>query len=361
MEQINFRAMNEMISQDIESFLAHFSLEYSTYQNRIALSCPMHESSRGESLTIFTSGNETCGNYVCWTKHCELEHGKGIFNLIKFLHEQKYNKSPISTVVKFVEQICNRKCDVISDVQTDELKFNNFVKSMNIKASDLKIIATREYVRNTLAVPAQYYINRGYKTETLKDFDIGFCSTKGQPMFMRVVVPIYEATGQFMIGCVGRSINDKCSICEKYHYKNKMCPSSPIEEKWACKWINSTGFQSGNYLYNMWNAIEACKENQKIIIVEGPGDVWRMHEAGFRNVVALFGCNLTDNQFELLETMGVMDIYLALDNDDAGKKAKEKIGKRLAGFYNVHEVVFSKKDTGDMTIEEIQTVFKGML
>lgn len=361
MEQINFRALNEMISQNIDLFLAHFAIEYAAYQNRIALSCPMHESSRQESLTIFTSGSETSGNYVCWTNHCELEHGKGVFNLIKFMLEKKQGKKvPIFEAVDFIEKICNKKCDTISATNTDEMKFNNFVKSISNKSHDVKIVATREYVQKTLTIPAQYYINRGYQISTLKEFDIGFCNTKGQSMFMRVVVPIYEITGQFMIGCVGRSINEKCSICEKYHFKNKMCPSTPIEERWASKWINSSGFQSGNHLYNMWNAAPVVRDTQKIILVEGPGDVWKMHEAGFKNVVGLFGCRLTENQFELIESLGAMDVYLALDNDEAGQKAKEKIGKRLAGLYNVHEVSFSKKDIGDTDIEELQSIFKGI-
>jgi 5S rRNA maturation endonuclease (ribonuclease M5) len=177
-------------------------------------------------------------------------------------------------------------------------------------------------------------------------------------MFMRVVVPVYDITGKYLIGCVGRSINPECVLCGRYHAGNRACPSNPIEEKWARKWVNSTGFNTGNHLYNIWNAAEPAKEKQKLILVEGQGDVWRLYEAGIFNVVGLFGNKLTDNQFALIESLGITDIYIALDIDEEGLKGRGKVREKLAMYYNLHDIDLTAKDVGDMSDADIRITFK---
>lgn len=338
--------------------LDYYGIDYITYPNRIAFPCPIHQSDRRESLNVFTSGSTSIGNFVCWTNHCEADVGRGAINLVRQIIENKVKRPvPLREAISAVESIVGLQCPTEIAANKDMRSFNQLVSKLNTNI-ETKIIATRDYVKKNLTIQAEYYINRGYDPKTLEHFDVGLCTRKGQEMFMRVVVPVYDVTGQFLIGCVGRSINPECVLCNRYHAKNRACPSNPVEEKWARKWVNSSGFNTGNHLYNLWNAAEIARQKGKLILVEGQGDVWKLYEAGIHNVVGLFGCRLTDHQFDIIESLGITDIYVALDVDEEGLKARNKVLERLANYYNLHEVKMSQKDFGDSSIEDIQKSLK---
>ncbi len=360
--QIDFNKVNDTISQNIELFLDYFNIEYIRYQNRVSMSCPIHTSSKAESLSVFTSGETSVGNFVCWTHHCESEVGRGAVNLITELLRIKNGHSNLTDAVKLVEKITGSKSIALGSYDNELRRFNQMVSRLSREIEAPKIVTTRDYVRSNLTIPAKYYIDRGYSSQTLDAFDVGFCNKRTQQMYMRVVVPVYDITGKFLIGCVGRTINEKCHICNKYHYKNNLCPSNPLEEKWANKWINSDGFRSGNTLYNIWNAATIAQEKQKLILVEGQGDVWRLWESGIKNCVGLFGCKLTDSQFDLIESIGITDIYLALDSDTEGVLGRERIYQKLKNYYNVHNIDLTNyKDVGEMSIEQTQLAFNKAL
>jgi DNA primase len=88
-------------------------------------------------------------------------------------------------------------------------------------------------------------------------------------------------------------------------------------------------------------------------LVEGPGDVWRLEEAGIQNSVAMFGVNLTDEQAILLECSGAMTVVLAEDNDAAGEIAINELKDQLRG-YNLKVYKPSAKDVGEMTIADLR-------
>lgn len=357
-ESIDFISLNESIAANAEKIMDALNIDYTVYPNRVAFACPIHESNRKESLNLFTSGDTSVGNFVCWTNHCEDEVGRGAINLVRSILEKLLNKTvSIPEAVRKVEEITGNKISKIQSTDDDVRAFNHLALKMIRETKQVDYGVTREYVRRNLTIPAKYYINRGFLPETLKEFDIGLCTRKGQQMFMRIVVPIYDITGRYLVGCVGRSINPECSICNMYHAPNRMCPSNKIEEKWAQKWINSEGFKSGEYLYNIWNAAEPARQTQKLVIVEGQGDIWRLYEAGIKNAVGIFGCNFTDTHFNIVESLGVTDIYIALDTDVEGMKARSRVINKLKNYYNLHEINLLAKDVGDMTIEQTQKCF----
>ena len=73
-----------------------------------------------------------------------------------------------------------------------------------------------------------------------------------------------------------------------------------------------------------------------MILVEGQGDVWRMHEADYKNCVGIFGSSINDDQLLLLEQSGALNIVILTDFDTAGQKAAQQIikkcGRRFIGF-----------------------------
>jgi 5S rRNA maturation endonuclease (ribonuclease M5) len=173
----------------------------------------------------------------------------------------------------------------------------------------------------------------------------------------RVVVPIYDNDYKYMVGCSGRSIFEKCSECSCYHEPTKPCPDK--DNRWFFpKWKHSTDLKSQNYLYNFWFAKDHIYETGIAIIVESPGNVWRLEENGIHNSVAIFGSSLSDRQKILLDSSGAMTLILLTDSDEAGQKAADQIKKKCQNTYRIFIPKISKNDVGDMTPKEINDEIK---
>ena len=125
--------------------------------------------------------------------------------------------------------------------------------------------------------------------------------------------------------------------------------------------INYGIFKSQNHLYNFWFAKQHILESTIVVLVESPGNVWRLEEAGIHNSVALFGAHLTDRQKILLDGSGAMTIITIMDNDDAGKKAAQTISDKCKNTYNVVNINIEKNDIAEMSVEEINNTIKNYL
>lgn len=102
-------------------------------------------------------------------------------------------------------------------------------------------------------------------------------------------------------------------------------------EKDASKYMNSKEskiFKKGETLYNYHNAKDAAKREKKIIVVEGFMDAIRISASGIKNVVALQGTAMTQEQITLLKKLRVK-VILCLDNDNAGLLATVNNGEEL--------------------------------
>ena len=89
-------------------------------------------------------------------------------------------------------------------------------------------------------------------------------------------------------------------------------------------------------------------------MVEGQGDVWRLYEAGVRNVVGLFGKDISATQRSLLLKSGVTGLVVLTDNDQAGRESKIKINRELGRLFNLFFPVTYGKDLGDTSVEKIR-------
>ena len=173
-------------------------------------------------------------------------------------------------------------------------------------------------------------------------------------MFERAVVPIYDHEFKYMVGCTGRSIYEKCPSCKSYHNPHSKCPSENDLWKYP-KWKHSHGFKSQEHLYNYWIAKHRIQQTGCVIVVESPGNVWRLSEAGITNAVAIFGSSLSDRQKMILDTSGAMTIITIMDNDDAGRKAAAQIKSKCEKTYNIKEVSIKHEDVASMNVEQIKS------
>jgi len=333
--------------------------------------CPIHNGDNKSAFNLYPEGDNYRGNWKCRTHNCHSVFKASIIGFIRgVLSHKKYNwvkegdkTASFQETIKFVEDFLGDKIHntKISKSEIDKKVFANIIRHINTDEPELtKSRITRASVRNSLIIPCDYFINRGFSSEILDKYDVGLCNKPEKEMYGRSVVPIYDSNHKFVIGCTGRSVFEKCENCKSYHDTNEVCPGDNSIWKYS-KWKHNTDFKSQNHLYNFWFAKEFIMKKAQVILVESPGNVWKLEECGIHNSVALFGSNLSDRQKIILDGSGAMTIVTIMDNDNAGHKAAEAIYTKCKNTYNIVNIQISKSDVAEMTHEEIDTEIKSKL
>jgi len=333
LESKQISKMSRQLLEKLPALLGSLGIEYVEYPNRYAFPCPVHGGDNPEACTIFTDGDTSKGNWNCWTQACEDEFTKNLFGFVRgVLSHRKGEKASMFEAANFCLKFLDTDLGELGTYEVDEVNKETRLLEVfgkNPLREPLKI--SREQILESIEIPAKYYINRGYLENTLKTFDVGLCAKKNKPMSGRVVVPIYDEDYNY-VGCIGRAVSP--------HTKPK--------------WLHSRGFKKSAYLYGLNLAKEEILKTGVAVLVEGQGDVWKMHEAGVLNSVGIFGSNLSDDQLILLEKSGALSLVILTDADEAGEKAADQIIRKGSRRFNYYRPQFSKKDVGEMTTEQIK-------
>ena len=183
-----------------------------------------------------------------------------------------------------------------------------------------------------------YFTERGLSAECVAHFGIGHCQ-KGS-MTGRIVIPIHNADGQ-LVAYAGR------------------WPGTPPDED-TSKYKLPPGFRKSRELFNAHRAF-AEPDTSPLVIVEGFFDCLALWQHGIRRVVALMGASLSQHQEELIRknTNAESRVLLMLDEDDAGKAARDEIAVRLSKLCFVktfvfHEAGMQPEDLGTDEVQQIQ-------
>jgi hypothetical protein len=155
-------------------------------------------------------------------------------------------------------------------------------------------------VRKVLEIPSPYYVKRGFSPAILDAFDVGHsrrlkCS----------IIPLYDDSGQICTGHFKRSEKPLCDHCQKCHFPTERCHVG------QSKWRISAGFPQTKYLYNYAAALSS--NEPFVLVVEGPGDVFRLAEAGLP-AVAIMGRFLQPMQAATLAYLA-KKVIISFDND----------------------------------------------
>lgn len=361
-DQDKLKIVCDELCDNIESLLNTFDLKYQVNHKLINMSCPIHDGDNFSAVNIYPDGETYRGNWVCRTHNCEKTFKQSIIGFIRgIISKRKYdwskngdNTCSFQEAIDYATKFLNKDFAKIkiSKVDKDKKTFTNIVNYVGKTEFQEIPKITRSQIIKNIQIPAQYYISRKYTSDILIKYDVGLCSNPKKPMHNRVVVPIYDNDHKYMVGCTARSIFDKCDSCGCHHEKNSMCPDET--QKWiGSKWRHSSGFKSQNYLYNFWFAKQYIMETSTAIVVESPGNVWRLEESNIHNSVAMFGSSLSDRQKILLDSSGAMNLVILTDSDDAGRKAAEQIKHKCQNTYRIFIPPISKSDVGEMNNEEI--------
>lgn len=323
--------------------------------------CPIHGGDRNNAINLFHSGDSVTGNWKCRSRQCERIFQPTLIGFVRGVlshnncgwEQPKDDTFSFGDTVNFLLKFLDRKYD---DLEVDMTKVEktraaDHVIRFYAHKPKIKNKVPRSLVRQHIIKPT-YYIGRGYSEEILDKYDVTFCNDPTKPMYKRCVAPIYEDDHEFMVGCTGRSIYEKCSKCTSYHNPASPCPMKEDQWKYS-KWKHSYEFSAEDWLYNYWYAKEHINKTGCAVLVESPGNVWRLEEAGIHTSLGLFNTSLTVGQLDALNRCGAMNVLIALDDDEAGALGIEPLIQELSKLYNV-DVLEVHGDIGELPVSIIQ-------
>ena len=327
---LDLNKVRDIIFQDIYKLLDSFGLEYTQDGDNIFMKCPIHEGSDNPNALSISLDKKV---WRCWTRGCQDHYSCNIWGFIKGVLDTDSFSEALKYVCKLYDVNGVSKSGNTTTNGCIDNEFSSLVRRISSSEQqggkiEQEGLVTKPSIEST---PSPYFLSRGYKKETLQFFGVCDSNDKTGSFKSRAVIPISNADGM-EIGYIGRATRDFIQT----------------------KYIWSKGFRKLQHLYNYHNALESVVQLNTLFLVEGQGDVWRLWECGVKNVVGLFGSEVSEAQKRLLLSSGVTQLIVLTDNDQAGRESKIKIKREMGRLFKLIFPKMSNKDLGDMSKDKIQ-------
>lgn len=276
--------------------------------------CPIH-GGHNSSAFSYHNGYFTCFS-ECNRNYSPIDIIMTVFHLPYHLAKERLEKllgqkieEEDNSEITF-EHLENKK--FITDFQSLKAR-NNTNEDKEVEFSEFSNTIIYKQITH------DYLLQEGFTDETRQFFDLRFCDTG--IMKDRIIIPIDKPNGKIM-GIAGRSIHD-------FRW---------LELTGESKYFFSKGLKKSNTLYNI---SRADKYENYIIVVEGYKSIWRLHDWGFDNAVALMGASLSDEQAQLLLKLD-LPILVSGDNDKAGRRLQHEVISKLSKYTPVEQFPIEK-------------------
>lgn len=259
--------------------------------------------------------------------HCFGCHAGG--NVFKFLMDYKK--------ISFVEAV-----QEIAEQQGIEISYDD--EGYNEKQSEQEILydinteAARYFSNNLLndeegEIARNYFLKRNIKIQTMRAFGLGYALNGWENLVSYLKQKNIDLEKAVQLGLIGR--NNDGRVFDRLAGRIIFPIFSPNgrvvafagrklrEDDSGGKYINSPEsiiYVKGRILYGLSHAKDDIRKLDKAIIVEGYMDLISLYQAGIKNVVAVSGTALTDDQAQLLSRY-TKNVILLFDADTAGIKA----------------------------------------
>jgi 5S rRNA maturation endonuclease (ribonuclease M5) len=321
-QYIDFDKARELANAYSDKILADLGLETDVYGD-VKCGCPVHG---GDNHRGF-SWDDKRKTWLCFTQKCHDKHTKTILGLIKAIKDCSWKE-----VTEYIEEITGEK---VGHITQEQLDLHNYVRK-NKKRPQAKEIKLDRSMLARIPSDSKYFLTRGLSQEAIEKWQCFDCHTAGKTLQGRACLPIIDHKNN-LLGFAGRSINK-------------------MEPKWLTYPLQN---QFKNTFFGINFALEEIERTRKVILVEGFLDAVIMQEYGYANCVSMFGTALTEDQRNLLLSLGVTDIILMLDPDMAGVQAARKITKDLGIYFSVTNLTESLfKEPSEMTSDEVKELFQ---
>jgi DNA primase len=193
--------------------------------------------------------------------------------------------------------------------------------------------------------------------EDLIDYKLLFTRTITDSLYPRIIksgyfddypliMPIKDLYGN-PIALVGRTIIDE----------------EVRKEKKISKYKYTMDFTKTNNVFGLYENKNSIIQNDLVYVVEGQIDVIKAMERNFNNIVGIGGSSMSSYQFSLI-TRYTDNIFLLLDNDDAGEKGRKNIIERFGKYANISNLYLpdAYKDIDEYfranPADEIELIYK---
>jgi hypothetical protein len=287
--------------------------------------CPLHDDADNRYAFLLYADGFVCTTHRC---HREREFGHNIEGLIRHLAFRLTSRVLAwRDVWTFARQNADQFRALVADKVRPGRPGGTARPAVEWSRADLTAC---------LEVPSAYYLDRGYRPETLRHFGVGTCVRPlpdGRRLLGWSVIPVLDRRDLPPLGYTARNPR---------WFRGATTP----------KWFHAVA--KSEALFNRVNA----QGSSTLIICEGPGCVMRFHEAGYPGAVATLGASFSEQQFFAFLSLLHRDVkvYIAGDRDDAGQAFAEAMRREIGGVCDP-VVIYppeGKKDFGDMTTEEVR-------
>jgi DNA primase len=286
--------------------------------------------------------------------HCFGCHAGG--NVFKFLMDYKK--------ISFVEAVQEIAQQQGIEINYDDEGFNEKQSEQEV-LYDINTEAARYFSNNLLndaegEIARNYFQKRNLKVQTMRSFGLGYAHNGWENLVNFLKEKNIDLEKALQLGLIGR--NNDGRVYDKLAGRIIFPIFSPNgrvvafagrklrEDDSGGKYINSPEsiiYIKGRILYGLSHAKDDIRKLDKAIIVEGYMDLISLYQAGVKNVVAVSGTALTDDQAQLLSRY-TKNVVLLFDADAAGIKASMRsIEILLKRDYNVKISTLPKGEDPD--------------
>jgi DNA primase len=221
------------------------------------------------------------------------------------------------------------------------------------------------------SVGLSYFKNRGFTSETIEKFDLGYSPDEWQAFTDTALQKAYkleflEKTGLTIVKGEKRFDRFKGRVMFPIHSMSGRVLGFGgrilTNDKKQAKYLNSPEsevYHKSKVLYGLYQAKQAIAKSDNCYLVEGYTDVIQFNQTGIENVVASSGTALTPEQIRLISRL-TNNITVLFDGDAAGLRASIRgIDLILEQGMNVKVCLFPEGEDPDSfakanTLEDLQ-------
>lgn len=280
--------------------------------------CPFHDE---KSPSFMIQKGDT--HYHCYG--CGA-HGDAIQFMMNFL-KMSFTDSVESLAQKFQVHL-----EVVESVEEKGPSKKLLLEALN-KAAELYHFLLLHTHEGHEAV--RYLVGRGIDLEFIQQFQLGL-APQGGHFLSKALIPPYN-TEQLIAAGLSSPSSGKDFFHDRITIPIRNTSGAVIgftarkykEQTLGGKYVNSPEtslFKKSKILFGLNYCRRRIAKERKAIIVEGQLDALRLIQSGFNITVAGQGTAFGEGHVQELNQLGVNQVFLALDSDNAGQEATFKIG-----------------------------------